>query len=283
MTWSSIDKKWVKSADGVELDTQENSQEVKTVEEFKSTTQEHIVVQKQKHQEILQQIKTENSKKNLKKWVPNDSIFKAHNDASEVVGKVPNLLNKILNKEDLNPFDRFEIIDYKKDILTEEGKISEIELQLQAAQCYVNDPIFEEFALYLVEAEEYIKEAELTGIMNANDILNSESIYVKIKFWTDSLKFGKKNPILIKKLHFIMENFNIQEIHENSRGNNLREFKNFFIKNESEDPLYIFDRMDINTLGDQTSLRETIQDSQDQLQKTLGPWPSNLDSTPFNN
>lgn len=248
---------------------------IQTVQEFKKEMTEHIIVQKQKHEEKLRQqelAKLERPKRVLKQWVPNDALVKAHDVAAEAVGKVPNLLKKvkqhqdkittkqneiekIQNKKDLNPYDRFELIDYKKDILTEQGKISDIELQLGQAQCYIDDPIFEEFVLYLVEAEEYIKEAELTGIMNVNDILTSESIYIKTKSLMDSLKYGKKNPILMERLQFISQSFNMGDIHENSRGKNLREFSSFFIGDKINSPLYLFDKMDAQAIGESTTMK----------------------------
>jgi hypothetical protein len=250
---------------------------VQTFDEFRKEMTEHITIQRQKHQEKLHQKeleKLERPKRTLRQWVPNDELARAHDKAAEAVGKVPNLLKKIKqhqekittkqneveriqNKKDLNPYDRFELIDYKKDIMAEQGKISVIELELEQAQKYIDDPIFEEFALYLAEAEQYIKDAELTGIMNVNDILTSESIYIKTKSLMDSLKYGKKNQnsILMERLHFISQNFNMPEVHENSRGKNLREFADFFIGDKINNPLYLFDKMDAQAIGDSATMR----------------------------
>jgi hypothetical protein len=233
------------------------------IKDFKSSISEHITIQKQKHQEKLYQ--EELVKKPIKKisqWLPNDILVKDYNNASGIVGKVPNLLKKInqfqekiiskqkyvdiiQSKKDFNPFDKFELIDYQKDILAEKAKITEIELQIENAQRYIDDPIFEEYALYLVEAEQYIKDTGLTGIMSTNDILDSDSVYIKYKSLIDSLKYGKKNPILMERVQFIASCFNMECIHENSRGKNLKELQNFFqLSDKTEDILYIFDKMD---------------------------------------
>ena len=102
--------------------------------------------------------------------------------------------------------------------------------------------------------------------MTVNDILTSQSILVKTKSLMDQLKYGKKTPILMERLQFIMENFNMGEVHENSRGKNLREFNNFFIKNDN-DSLYLFDKMDVAALEDSRAeeMRSAIQDAQDRV------------------
>ena len=46
-------------------------------------------------------------------------------------------VDKIQNKAELSPFDRFELIDYRKDILSEEGKISEILQNSLINFCYI--------------------------------------------------------------------------------------------------------------------------------------------------
>ncbi len=248
---------------------------IDNIQEFTSNITEHIASQRHIHEENIRQkelANLEKPKRNIVQWIPDDGLAMAYNAAAEAVGKVPNLLkkikqhqekiaskqaavDKIQNKEgDINPYDRFELIDYRQDILAEESKISEIELQLEHTQCYINNPIFEEFALYLVNAETYIKETELTGIINANDILTSQSIYIKTKTLMDQLKYGKKNQVLVEKLQFILQSFNMNEVHENSRGKNLREFSNFFIDDKTEDPLYLFDKMDIKAIGKSSTI-----------------------------
>jgi len=310
LVWSTSEKKWVENnsleVEIVNAKIIEKSETtlaikpVENIEEFRSNIKEHIVVQKQLQQEKQQELaKNEQPKRDLVQWIPNDELIVAYDQATEAVGKVPNLLkkikqyqekiaskqeavDKIRNKEGgLNPYDRFELIEYHRDIVVEEAKIAEIELQLQHAQRYIDDPVFEEFALYLVDAENYIKQAELSGIMNANDILTSQSIYIKTKALTDQLKYGKKNPVLTEKLQCISQSFNLGEIHENSRGKNLREFSNFFIGDKTENPLYLFDRMDAKAIGESSTMRsitsgtaggmvdnslimQKIQDQQDQ-------------------
>jgi len=252
-------------------------------------TKDELAVQKQTHQNQLviqeqaRDLVIEN-KKNFKKWTPNDKLCNEYNVASEAVGTSPSLvkkmkqheekiqikqyeLDKFLSKEDLTPFDRFEIVEYKKDILEEEAKVSTIQAKLDFAKRYANDPIFEEYAVYVMEAEKYIVDAELTGIMSANDILESRSVYIKIKSLSDSLKYGNKNQGKLDNLHLILQRFNTSEIHENSRGTNLKTFKDFFIE-ATDKTLYLFDEMDKTALGNQTDIRKSIKNSQNQMDTT---------------
>ena len=186
------------------------------------------------------QIEDDSVPKNIfRQWTPNDELAHAHDKASELVGKVPNLLKKIKqhqekidtiqnsvekiqNKENLNPYDHFELIEYKKDILAEQSKISTIELQIDEAKKYTDNQIFEKFVLYLESAEKYIKEEKLTGIMSPNDILTSEGIYIKLKSSMDILKYRCTDQTEIKRLQFVSQHFDMKEIYENyfacSRG-----------------------------------------------------------------
>ncbi len=284
LVWSNSEKKWVKNtvpSTEIVTTSQLVIKSIENVQEFKSKITEHIVAKQQiieDKQEKLRQDELTKPNRTIVQWTPNNDLVANYNQASEIISKVPNLLkkikqyqekiiskqadvDKIQNKAELSPFDRFELIDYRKDILSEEGKISEIEIQIQHAQKYIDSPIFEEFALYLVEAENYINDVGLTGIFTANDILTSEAIYIKTKSLMDQLKYGKKNPILENRLQHVMKCFNMNTVHENSRGKNLREFNNFFIENKTNDPLYIFDKMDVHALNDASAMKTIIKNT----------------------
>jgi hypothetical protein len=243
-------------------------------EKFKKSVENYIEEQK-----IVKNVEPNPEEEtSFGKWIPDDDLYVAYMKASSCVGQVPNLqkkikfhedkiatryaeVNKIMSKEDLNPFDRMEMLEYKLDISSEESKIASINLQLNDALKYDDDPIFERYVKYVNEAEEFIQENDLSGIMSMNDILSSELIYFKLKEIMDSLKFSghnKQNKYNSQNAVKIMKRFNLQEVHDKSRGNNLRDFVNFFtIKDEM---LNIFDEMDTKILSDLDS--EKMRDFQ---------------------
>lgn len=222
----------------------ENKEEIKSLgpgenfKEYKEMVNEYIVVQKEKplEAEIVE------NKTNIVKWIPNDDLVQRYSIASSYVGKIPNLLKKIKfykdtialklseihkitgkEEEEINPFDKYNIIDYNEDIYQEQAKIAKIELEIKEAQKFGNDTVFEEYTLYLAEANEFINN-NLSGIMNVNDIITSSGIYFKIKYYIDKIKYGRIETSMVDRIKIFPDLFNIADIYKKSkRLDNLSE------------------------------------------------------------
>jgi len=204
------------------------------------------------------------------RWTPDDVLYKKYEQASEVVGTIPAKLyrikearmkleskkeqaQKILEKENLTPFDRLSALEIKQDCMQEEGKIDEQERELAKAQEIVDDDIFEQWAEYLQEAENFIKNTpEIRGIFTSRDILNSQGIYVKAKAIMDqvslSVSGSKRKQDGLEKLAKMSLFFDLENVHNNAKGIHLLDFQKFALE-MGDAQQHLFDRLDYKIVG----------------------------------
>jgi len=209
---------------------------------------------------------------NIIKWSPDDQLQKEYNTASRIVGAIPAItykikdlnsrikikrdqVNKHLEKEDLTPLDRFHILELKQDLMKEESKIDTFNLELEEANTYQDNPIFEKWGEYLMKAEKFISNnPRLRGLVGANDIVNSEGIFIKCKELMDSAKFSVRNEGQIDKLAIISTFFDMRQVHEQARGRHLKDFADFFSGRVKNAQLELFDKLDKEALGNTSQL-----------------------------
>ena len=143
-------------------------------------------------------------------WTPDDSLQNKYNDASKFVGQTPSIhykikecqkkidslsadAKKVLSREDtpISGLDRFHVLEFKQDIMREEAKMISLNLELEKASAFDNDSIFEDWSEYLMKAEAYLRANPiLQEVVGANDILNSQGIYIRAKQLMDSARYS---------------------------------------------------------------------------------------------
>ena len=211
-------------------------------------------------------------------WTPDDSLQNKYNDASKFVGQTPSIhykikecqkkidslsadAKKVLSREDtpISGLDRFHVLEFKQDIMREEAKMISLNLELEKASAFDNDSIFEDWSEYLMKAEAYLRANPiLQEVVGANDILNSQGIYIRAKQLMDSARYSPKSvEENLNKLAILGTFISLEQVHKNARGQNLIEFTNFFsssgVKNAQ---LELFDRLDMETLHDTGQLTD---------------------------
>ena len=217
----------------------------------------------------------------IDQWIPNDGLQNKYNDASKFVGQTPSIKHKIkecqkkidslsadakriLDREDtITGLDRFHILEFKQDIMREEARMITLNLELEKASVFDDDPIFEDWSEYLMKAEAYLRNNPiLQEVVGANDILNSQGIFVRAKQIMDSARYNPKTfDENINKIAILGTFINLDIVHKNARGQNLIEFTEFFSNSGVQHAqLELFDRLDIETLqanGGQLAITNT--------------------------
>lgn len=242
---------------------QKEEQKIGRIEGRLVDEEEFLLIQEQEEnlEELslrMQRFRTDNK---IEIWVPNDELVSKYEKLEENISKIRSLLHKtkehrnriscrqeqidnLCNKkspEEMNMYDKVQMIDLKKDIANEETKLISLEKQIEAVQSFANDEIINQYVEYMSKAKDYIIMTNLEEDITVDNILTSKSIYFKIKVIMDTIylsasgsKSYEKNVKLLQKFAVL---FNMDKIYYESFGKNIKinEKYDFFLTDYSKD------------------------------------------------
>jgi len=214
----------------------------------------------------------------IEKWIPDDLLQLDYNKASKIIGEIPSLRHKLrdINEkiaiqtkqiaqviekkgDNLDPLDRFQLLELKQDLMKYENNKKDYTSRIEEIDKFTSNDVFERWGEYLLKAERFINSSNmLSQIISPTDILNSNGIYIKCKQLMDSAKFNSRKDDEISKLAILATYFDLQKIHENSRGIHLKDFTNMINGPVRNAQIELFDRLDMEAYKDAKLIHNNI-------------------------
>ena len=153
----------------------------------------NFFIKKQKSENIIDE-------SNIKKWIPNDTLYFEYNSFLNEVSKLNYYKNK-LNKLEINHKKLIEQLEEEKksnDIIKMVNAtqtlqdILNIELEInkcEKAKKILNEKqteLLEKWNIYIKEAQLFLIKYDLDSLLNVNDIINTQNIYIAMKKYCDA-------------------------------------------------------------------------------------------------
>jgi hypothetical protein len=171
----------------------------------------------------------------IEKWYPDDALFRTYHNFTAEIGRLDTLKRQITKFENTRLTIINDITNVKEKISEADGidilnevNLTELEQELYKVEFDIkrsnnaykelndkNTIILQEWKEYLKKANDFLLKYDISHILNVNDILSTNNVYVNMKKQYDGCVVSLNNDVYLENFAQILLLFDFNKIKDN--------------------------------------------------------------------